>query len=151
MSIFLRRANQGDEEATFRWVNDPLIRKFSHNTERVSRDAHNHWFTKTIQSDNCAYYLLESEQREPIGSIRFDLKGSQAKINYLIDPCYHGQGLGLTLLKMGVENLKNEHPEIIEVFGQVYEDNLASIKIFEKLNYNVHKREANLLTFASRL
>lgn len=147
----MRRANTADEEVTFRWVNDPVIRKFSHRGECVSRDDHNYWFSKAIKSNDHAYYLLESEQGEPVGSIRFDIKGVKAKINYLIDPKYHGQGLGRTLLKLGMNSLKNDHPEIDEVFGQVYEKNLASIKIFEKLNYSARKTEGDLLTFASSL
>lgn len=151
MSYTLRSINPDDEEITFQWVNDSLIRRYSHNTDMVSREGHNEWFAKIIRSDESAYYIMESDNHEPMGSIRFDFKGDRAKINYLVDSSHHGKGLGEQLLVMGEKKLKIDHPKIKEVFGQVYEYNKASVKIFEKLAYSLKNREGDLLTYAREL
>jgi len=133
----LRRINKKDIDITFQWVNDPNIRSFSFNKDNVERKSHKQWFYSKLNSTDCEYYILDFNG-EPAGSIRFDIDAmNEAKINYLIDPKFTGRGLGTEILKKGITLIKDNRPDIKKVFGYVLESNRASVRIFEKLNFDL--------------
>ena len=133
----LRDINIIDKNITFSWVNDPLIRKHSINKSKISFSDHFHWLSEKIHDIDSEYYLLEINGK-PIGSIRFDeLQSKNSKINYLIDPSFFGNGYGKYILKEGIKKLKDRFPEIQSVYGVVFKQNIASMKIFEKLNFEI--------------
>jgi RimJ/RimL family protein N-acetyltransferase len=103
----------------------------------VERKSHKQWFYSKLNSTDCEYYILDFNG-EPAGSIRFDIDAmNEAKINYLIDPKFTGRGLGTEILKKGITLIKDNRPDIKKVFGYVLESNRASVRIFEKLNFDL--------------
>jgi len=134
---FLRRAEKADVELTLQWVNDPEIRSFSYNQNNVEKEDHEQWFMSKVESDDCEYYILEVNG-ENAGSVRFDIDElNQAKISYLIDSNFMGKGLGTIILKQGIRLLKVNRPDVKKVFGYVLKANKASIRIFEKLHFDI--------------
>jgi len=131
----LRPAKVADLELTYSWANNPQIRFYSFNKQIISVKEHEHWYLNKIANSNCEYYILEVNEM-PAGSIRFDIEEQQiAKINYLLDPIFFGKGLGTYLLDNGLKFLKKKKPSIQKVYGLVFNENLASIRIFEKLSF----------------
>lgn len=131
----LRYARKSDIKSTMNWVNNPKVRAFSYNQKKISQKEHTDWFYSKLDSTNCEYYILEVNGK-PAGSIRFDIEKSEsAKINYLIDPNYTGKGLGTYILEDGIRFLYKNIPSIKTAYGYVLKENIASIKIFEKLSY----------------
>ena len=95
------------------------------------------WFNSKIDDPDCEYYILEYKG-ENAGSIRFDIdEMNHAKISYLIDSNFTGKGLGTAILKQGIALLKKNKPNVKKVFGYVLKENKASVRIFEKLNFNL--------------
>ena len=132
--VNLRKATVNDVEITYNWVNCPEIRRFSFNKNFVHFEEHKSWFLNKINSPLTYYYIVEYNN-DSIGSVRVDFEGKTAKISYLIDKKYHGKGLGsLTLLKLEDELQKIKEIEFLT--GDVLKENVSSIKIFNKLNYN---------------
>lgn len=143
----LRFASIEDIDVTFRWVNNPEVRSFSYSRELVTFEAHKKWFSSKIEDENCVYYILEL-QNEKIGSIRFDIDNDEnAKISYLIDPTFFGQGFGKKILEKGVEKIKHSGKDIFKVYGYVQSENIASIRIFESLNFKKEYLNDNELYF----
>ncbi|TVZ28222.1 RimJ/RimL family protein N-acetyltransferase [Gillisia sp. Hel_I_86] len=139
-NCILRKATKTDVDITFRWVNDPEIRSFSYNQNKVSQKNHTQWFYSKLHDTNCEYYILENHGTAT-GSLRFDFNDrNEAKISYLIDSKFKGKGLGTTILKKGIISIKNDRPDIKSVFGYVLEGNKASIRIFEKLKFDLIER-----------
>jgi len=147
MKVNLRRAFLSDLQTTFKWVNHEAVRRFSLNTQAVSFDSHNEWFSEKIKSEETAFYILENSDKAALGSIRFDLHENTGKINYLVDPQYHGMGLAMILVKKGIAALKEEVPEVRSVYGWVFQSNVASVKIFEKLEFRLVKEKDSMLKF----
>lgn len=147
MTVNLRRASQSDLQITFKWVNHEAVRRFSINTQAVDFDSHSDWFLQKIKSQETAYYILDSAAKVALGSIRFDLQENTGKINYLIDPDHHGMGLGSIILKKGIDILKKEIPEVQSVHGWVFQSNVASIKIFKKLGFQLVGEKDSMLKF----
>lgn len=147
MNLNLRKATKSDLQKTFDWVNNEKIRRFSINSQLVRFESHEKWFLEKIESSETAYYLLENETGDRLGSIRFDLHQKNGKINYLLDPKYHGMGLGSCLLKYGIIQLEKDYPSICTVYGWVFKSNIASIKIFEKLQFRIGEQTNDMLRF----
>jgi len=146
----LRSAKLFDKEKTYEWANDPLVRKFSFNNDPVSFENHLKWFMERLNSNHCAYYILEIEENA-VGSIRFDIEKNTAKINYLIDPEFTGKGLGTRILKEGIDRLRSEKPSVRIIYGFVIKGNLASIKIFEKLGFKMVLENGSSLKFEKEI
>jgi RimJ/RimL family protein N-acetyltransferase len=84
----------------------------------------------------------------PIGSIRFDIDGKEALLNYQLDAEYHGKGFGGVLLKKGIEwiiNPSNINSKTIDVIiGDVIRENVSSIKTFERFGFGKKEQVENL-------
>jgi RimJ/RimL family protein N-acetyltransferase len=151
-SIFIREATLNDLEITYQWANDKSIRFYSYNQNKISKESHSEWFTNKLKSDNCKYYVLEVDNKEA-GSVRFDIENDQqtAKISYLIDSRFTGKGYGTYLLQRGIDKLMNSEPTLANVYGYVFKENLASIKIFNKLGYKITLKSESELKFEKKL
>ncbi len=133
-----RRAICADLDLTYSWATNLQIRQFSFNKHVISYVEHSNWFLKKLNDSDCFYYILEYKDKA-IGSIRFDINNNEALISYLVDPLYHGQDLGLLLLKIGIKNFMNdvnlEFTPFKEFCGYVMKENIPSVKAFEKLGF----------------
>lgn len=148
---FLRKVNAYDAIDTFKWASDPRVRIYSFSTKEITWEEHGEWFSGKLNDDRCEYFILE-QGGFSIGSIRFEMEANgDTVISYLIDPDFQGKGLGKYILEKGAERLKNERPEIRKVCGFVKKENIASIKIFEKLGYDKIADDGNILKFERRL
>ncbi|QQS49718.1 MAG: UDP-2,4-diacetamido-2,4,6-trideoxy-beta-L-altropyranose hydrolase [Bacteroidota bacterium] len=134
--IKLQKASISDLNITFEWANNEIIRQFAFNKHIISIEEHTNWFISKINNPQCFYYLA-FQNSIPLGSIRFDVIEGEAIISYLVDPKYHGQGYGKTILKMGIEILMKELSNIcVKVFvGKVFLQNIQSIRAFESLGF----------------
>lgn len=143
----LRDANFKDFELAFRWANNSEIRKFSFRKEKIKLEDHVKWFLNKLNNPNCKYYILEV-QGVAAGSIRFDLeKSNNALVSYLLDPNFFGKGLGSQLLSDGVSRLKIDFPQVEYISGYVMPENIASIKIFNRLGFKEVEKNNNEIKF----
>ena len=146
-----RKVNSFDLQKTYSWINEPSIRKHSFNQKTVVLKDHAAWFFNTLEDPDREYYILEVNG-VAAGSIRFDFEKEQiAKINYLLDPNFTGKGLGTYLLEEGVTFLKLNRPEVEKVYGWVLPENIASVKIFEKLGYKKVFNQSSEIKFENIL
>lgn len=130
----LRPVQLDDIDQTFSWVNNPTIRKHAFQKDPVLWENHQSWFVQKFNSPECHYYILEGPNGASLGSIRIDQSNDVGTISYLLDPKYHGQGLGIALLTLVVPNLLATG--IKTLIGEVLPQNSASVAIFEKLGYD---------------
>ncbi|MEQ9377754.1 MAG: UDP-2,4-diacetamido-2,4,6-trideoxy-beta-L-altropyranose hydrolase [Imperialibacter sp.] len=134
--ISLRRADHADDKLTYKWGNDPLIRRHSFTKDHIPFEEHKKWFEGKISSADCVFLIAEYQQ-EPVGSVRFDLnEGNVAVVSYLIDSSFHGKGLGLPVLRSAIKHLAQNFSELSAIIGYVMKENLASLVIFRKLGFN---------------
>jgi UDP-2,4-diacetamido-2,4,6-trideoxy-beta-L-altropyranose hydrolase len=130
-SCTLRKATIDDVQTTFDWANTPATRQFSINKDPIPWDNHRAWFTAKLTDSNCWYGILEQDGK-PVGSIRFDITDATALISYLV----YGKGFGTLLMKLGMEGLLQQIKSIHEIHGFVFEENIASMKTFERFGFD---------------
>jgi len=140
----LRLATNKDTEKTYQWAIDPKIRKYSFNKKNIQKDEHVAWFNEKLHDAHCFYYILEDSLKNSLGSIRVDVKNEIGTISYLLDSHFFGRGLGTTIVRLLEEAIKIEKMPIKQLVGFVLEENIASIKIFKKLNYTQHNNQGKI-------
>lgn len=134
-AITLRHAIASDARCIFDWVNDPEVRRQSFSSDPITWENHLQWFEKKLQSQDTRFYILE-KKGQPVGQIRFDIRGQEAVIGYLLDAAWRGKGLGRIVLKKGVQALLQNRPDVNLIAGSVKQSNPASCRAFEKLHFS---------------
>ena len=137
-TVRLKKAEHMDLEETYQWASDPQVRVYSFNQNKISKEEHTDWFVKKITAENCLYLIAETAG-EKTGSIRFDVKDNEAVISYLIAPKHHGKGFGQIILINGLEYIEKEIKQnnfsVNKIIGYVMEENIPSVKAFERLGF----------------
>ena len=87
-----------------------------------------------MQNEN-ALLLLAEINREPAALLRFDISENAALISYQIGAEFRGKGLGHRVLQVGLPVLKKHFPEIKQAIGFVQPVNIASVRAFEKAEF----------------
>lgn len=146
----LRKANQNDVDLTFGWASNENVRKYSFSNEKIIFDKHREWFLNKINDTNCQYFILNDSLKNSLGSIRVDRDGAFGIISYLIDPEYQGHGFGSVILILLENEIRKFDSRINYLVGYVIQENIASVRIFEKLNYYVEE-EIDKLKFIKRI
>lgn len=130
----VRRANEGDLELLFRWANDPLTRRLSFNSEPISLENHRTWFSKKNADPNAYLYIFEFENI-PVGQIRFDIS-EVATIAYGLDEHYRGMGLGIEIVRKGIQMFRTDSGFTGSIIAYVKDENTSSKRVFEKLGFS---------------
>ncbi|MFZ4057311.1 MAG: GNAT family N-acetyltransferase [Ferruginibacter sp.] len=145
--VQIEKATAAHTNITYQWATNSIVRAHSFSTHTISLAEHEQWFSKKIADPQCLYFIGKWNDTY-IGSIRFDFEGDTACISYLVDPALHGKGMGRILLAKGLAFLSTQIA-IHTVVGYVMPQNLASVKVFERFNFNC-TTEANKLKFTKK-
>ena len=132
----LRQANIDDAKLLFDWTNDDDVRATAIAKKRIGWDEHIKWLTQKLQTDQSYIYILTDDKNENIGVVRFDKDNESFVISYSIDKLHRKKGMGLLILQLGIEKIKNIEPQC-KFKASVQTDNIASNKIFEKLGFKL--------------
>lgn len=134
--LLLRKAVLNDAELYFRWVNDPQSRQNALNPKTISYEEHLRWFAARC-ADPAAFLWIMEQGGQPVGQVRFEVdeKEKEVVISYAMAPEFRGQGLGTSLLRLGIAAFARQVPGGIRLKGLVKLSNTASCQIFETLNF----------------
>jgi len=144
----LRKAQISDCDLYFHWVNDPDERRNAISITSINYDDHCVWFTEKAASKDAYLWVLE-QNKVPIGQIRFDIDRTQkeATVSYFIAQEYRGNGLGLSVMKMGLELFFKTEKNILSVNAVVKSTNKASQKIFDHLGFRIDTNKEEFLYY----
>lgn len=141
--LTLRRVTAADSDTIFGWANEPAVREHSLNQKAIGPEEHAAWFNNKIIAPDARMYIIELEGK-PVGQIRFDIDilRSQAAIGYSVDAAFRGRGLGTAVTRLGIAALQAARPDIREIKAVVKTGNIASMHVFEQLNFFKSDEEA---------
>lgn len=147
----IRKAKKDDTLSTFNWCNNPIVRAYSFSKDKISFKDHQNWFEEKLDNKDCIYLILELH-KIPIGSVRFDKINNEAIISYLIDPNFHGKGYGKIILSKSIKFIKEVlNEEVTYISGKVNSENLPSINIFKKLDFDCEILDLSTYKFTKKL
>ena len=129
--MILRSVNFDDWSLLLEWRNDPVTRENSINPEIVEEKSHKTWLLNSLKNSNREIYILE-DNSIPVGTIRSD-KNNDNKyfLSWTISPEHRGKGYGAKMLELFLQNRSGEY------LAEIYEYNISSIKMVEKLNFKL--------------
>lgn len=140
--LTIRKAQVEDVDIYFNWVNDEFVRSNSINSRPILYQDHINWFSDKIKNQDSILYVFEKNKR-PIGQVRFDKENEYLFIDYSIDKNYRGKNLGKVIMRMAIENIcaVKISNEIKFLIAKVKENNIASARVFESLNFEYETNE----------
>ena len=131
MIVALRDTSRDDCELYWHWVNDPEVRKHSHNTRTIEWEEHSYWFNKQLGRDNVRMFVAydwSSIGATPVGQIRFEYGNKEWNLFYSVDAEHRGQGISKQIIQLGLQQLT-----IIK--AEVKPDNTISNHVFTSLGW----------------
>lgn len=140
----LRPACEGDVVSYFSWANDPEVRRNAIHTEAIPWAAHQAWFAKKLSDPKSHLYVFDAAGL-PVGQIRFDKEGDEARIDYSLDTVIRGRGWGSRLVSLGSALLEKIEP--VRLRAEVKAENEASRSVFSSLGFTMAGNENNCFVF----
>ncbi len=137
-NLQVRLANSDDALQYFNWVNEREVRENSKNSEPIEWDEHKKWFLEKINSASSRLYYF-SISNEAVGQVRFDLHENVWVISFSLEVRFRGHGLSKLIIEKAVDKLKEQFNAPVRAF--VKKSNIASCKVFERLEYRRLKYE----------
>ncbi len=135
--IVLVSAKSCHSETIWEWRNDPITRKMSVNSEKVSWEEHTSWYEKVLLDKGKKLYVGE-EEGIPIGVIRFDKCFDEEyvyQVSINISPAHRQKGYGKQLLTHGIRKLLKEVENCKFIKAEVKKDNESSNKLFKSFGF----------------
>lgn len=142
LELSLQKATISDCELLLTWANEPDTRRNSLNSENISLEAHTKWLTQTLHDESVSLYILYHE-KTPVGQIRLNCTGDQAKISYSIAKEYRGRGFGSEIIRMVETIITVERPYLIKLVAEVKASNVPSMRIFENSGYSIAEMDTS--------
>lgn len=134
--IYLRKAEWSDMDLLYEWANDFVVRKNSFQSEKISYNVHQSWFTRMMYNEKMIQYIL-MEDEKAVGQIRMTIDGCKAEIGYSISANYRQKGYGRKILQLVAEEVRNKFPDIKELVAKVKPENTVSKRVFESEGYEM--------------
>jgi UDP-2,4-diacetamido-2,4,6-trideoxy-beta-L-altropyranose hydrolase len=136
-SLLVRPAELSDEGFLLGLANDSLVRKNAFSSNLISSETHKEWFYRRLRDPaRTQIFIVEIFNGLPIGQVRFERAGvDRCEIHYALAPYFRNRGLAAPMLKkafLEVADLLSR----VTIFAKVKKNNLASLRVFTKLNFN---------------
>jgi|GEM_PF-646527 len=136
-----RYATISDSDLYFRWVNDDLVRKNSLNTEAISLENHNKWFSNKINNPNVFMYVFTNHKNEPVGQVIIELKKDWVSLGQSIAREHRGKKYSTEMLTKSTDAFLKNFPTLT-IVSVVKTTNKPSIKMSINSGFNVLENEA---------
>lgn len=124
-------ATKSDAERVFKLSNDDEVRRNSINTEKIEWHSHLEWFSKAIESSDCAYFIAEYDG-EFCGQIRFNLENGEWVTSISVANSFRGRHIGSAILKSAISKLPSKR-----IIAYAKSRNAASLKMFSSCGFSV--------------
>lgn len=154
--ILLKKATQKDCYDLWVWRNHPGARKWCFSKTKFDFKSHKSWFEKEMRDSKSKIYIAFNRKKEKIGQVRFRIDGKKlARINVNLNPEFFARNLGNKIIKKATEVFLKKNPQLKEIIAEIFGDNIASQKAFQKAGYrfqdNIFKsdRHTAILQFAN--
>lgn len=133
----LRRFEPQDIEKRVDWLNDPRTRESLTLEGEITVEGTSNWLQNARQNPlrkDLTIYDTDSLNMVAIAGFK-STSGVDIPILYFaVDPDLQGQGIGSKTLELLVEYMRSME-DVRGVAGEIYRDNLASIKIHQRLGF----------------
>ena len=149
MPISLLKAKEKHLFTTYRWANEKVTLRNSITGKKITLEGHKNWFKKYITSKNKLMKIVYLNKK-PIGLVRLDKMYGNYYISYLIDKNYRGKRHAYMALSKYIKKVKSLKKNK-KIFAIVKKNNIPSVKIFNKLKFNLISKNKHLLKYCFKI
>ena len=139
MRIKLRKARLDDSKLIYEWRNNKLTREMSLNSNLISWESHCKWFRGALKRKDIVLMIcIDAENHQAnIAMVRLDIDSNRnsGTVSINLSPNYRGKSLGSECLNAFIDYLDASYKDIIKIRAIIKEENIASIKAFEKAGF----------------
>jgi|APSaa5957512622_1039677.scaffolds.fasta_scaffold00261_3 pseudaminic acid synthase len=133
--LLLKKVDTSDVDFLFDLRNKDYVYKYSLNPNPIEYQEHLTWITPVLRGEGSKklLYVIKYED-ERAGQVRFDiLEDHVVEVNISVLKEFHGKGISNFALEEGIRSMKEKGFE--KVLAEVFEENTASVKFFEKQGF----------------
>jgi RimJ/RimL family protein N-acetyltransferase len=134
IKLKFRKAKANDVDLYFNWANDKDVRQNSFDDGQILYGNHLNWFKLKLTSEKTQLYIFEVLDK-PVGQVRIDLVDGYWEIDYSVDACYRGLGVGKAMITQLIEKSFNLDLKL-PLRAIVKSLNIASQRVFEQLGFS---------------
>ncbi len=132
-----------------KWRNDPEVWKLTGNRPDriITPEIENKWIKKVIADKTCQRFAISlKENDEYIGNVQItDITKTKAEFHIFIgERKYWGLGIGYAATREMINYVKREM-QLKQLYLYVNPENIAAIRIYEKLGFNFVNKDKMLL------
>ncbi|MCW1713953.1 MULTISPECIES: GNAT family N-acetyltransferase [Synergistaceae] len=146
-NLILRMVKNTDMKGIFELSNQDDVRRYSINKNKIDWNNHVSWFTKVLKDPNVVFYVVTDKEKSFLGQVRFYIENLSATVSISLSEELRNKGLSKAILHKGIVKFLNENEQIEEIIAFVFENNIASKKLFEGLNFKEVCTKDNMLKF----
>lgn len=133
-SLRLRDAVADDRDLLRSWRTDPATLAASFDRSRPTLAAHAAWFARELADPDRLCWILEVDGL-PAGQVRFAIAAREATLGYVLGPSWRGRGLASAFVRLALERLRAERPQLRAVIADVRPGNTASVRTLERAGF----------------
>jgi len=139
-ALTFRKACLRDARGMFDISNDPLVRKVSFNSDRISWPRHMRWLKERLADDQCVFYVCATPEKI-YAQVRFDVDSREhrAVISVSLHEDIRGLGLSSWILTQCVQAFLTEQRGVHRIQAFIKTSNRASIRAFQKAQFRYTK------------
>jgi len=143
--INLRKVKSEDIKEVFDLSNQDYVRLYSINKDKIEWADHVKWFNSVLEDKRTVFYVVTDKNESFLGQIRYKIAESSATVSISLSEKLKGKGLSKEILNKSIKKIFDEEQSVKDIIAFVSEDNIASKKIFEGLNFKRHKDEDSMM------
>ena len=140
-ALRVRPAEASDAEPSWRWRNDPEVRRWSKSQAAISISDHLAWHAEVL-ADPDRHLLVGEDALGPVGVVRYEIDRTahHATVSIYLVPGRRGGGLGSSLLVQSDHWLLRHEPDVEAIEATVLEGNAPSHRLFRACGYHEFSR-----------
>lgn len=145
-NIVLKKTTINDIFFINKWINNSVVRKYSFNKKKISKEKNKLFWNKNLNSKNFLSYTMffKEKKLKACGFFSANLYQKYCLINYLIAPKFRNMGLSKFLLKLGVKKINNYKIDI-KIFAKVKKNNIRSIISLHSAKFIIYQEKKNYI------
>ncbi|MBS3972456.1 MAG: UDP-2,4-diacetamido-2,4,6-trideoxy-beta-L-altropyranose hydrolase [Erysipelotrichia bacterium] len=143
--INLRKVKAEDIKDVFDLSNQDYVRLYSINKDKIKWVDHVKWFNSVLEDERTVFYVVTDKNESFLGQIRYKIIENSATVSISLSEKLKGKGLSKEILNKSIKKIFDEEQSVKDIIAFVSEDNIASKKIFEGLNFKRHKDEDSMM------
>ena len=145
--VFLRKATEKDMKDIFNLSNRDYVRQYSINKDKIKWIDHINWFNSVLKDESVVFYIATDLKKTFLGQVRYEVVKNSATVSISLTESIKGKGISKEILNESIKMIFEEKENLNEIIAFVSFDNIASKRLFQKLDFQRLTDENNMMKF----